>query len=455
MSKSRIRFALIALLAAAGPLQQAHAGPWKKHLDPITGEGGSRPWLRTLIHMHSLQSHDACDKKPIKDGVPNERCLEDFRRGLCQEHVDLVFITEHRDTLTSISLAETIPVRDDDRLLLEAGTVVGTEHTCPDGHKLTMYIGAENQMMSLGLTRHPDVLPGKDLEQTYNDLSPEAAQNFREAGAIVAMSHAEEEKKSVEQMRAIKPELIEAYNLHANLMQDVYPKRKYGQALKTLLKALSFMSNPLSQSDLIFHSFFKENDKALTKWGQLATDMEVTGIAGTDSHQNAINLKMWDGERVDSYRRTIRWFSNWVRLPVSPTRTQALEALKHGKSMIVIETLGDPVGFDFTATSSKGEHAMGDRIEWQNVAEGGLDLHVKLPRSNPSSVRARILKATGSGWVTVAESADANLDFKVTEPGAYRSELWMKPKHLKRHLIGNWHLIKPMPWVYSNPIYVR
>lgn len=436
-------------------------GSWQKHLPPIATRptGGGSPWLRTLIHMHSVYSHDACDKKPFKNGFPNERCLEDFRKALCEEHVDLVFITEHRDELITIPMAEMIPAREDDRMLVENGSVVGAEHTCADGHRVTMFMGAENTMMPLGLTRHPELVPGLNLEQTYNALSPEAAQRFRDAGAIVAMSHAEEEKKSIEVLRAIRPELIEAYNLHANLIQDAYPKRRYGKVLKTVAEALSFITNPLVEPDLIFHAFFKENDKALKKWGQLAADYEVTGIAGTDAHQNALPFNMWDGQRVDSYRRSVRWFSNWVRLPQAPTRLQALDALKSGRSMVVFETLGDPAGFDFSGRSRMGTHAMGDRIDWASVSTpasgGGLTLRIAQPASKPSPVTTRLLRATSEGWVQIAESQDEVLEFEVREPGAYRAELWMNPAHLKKHLTGKRHLVKPMPWVYSNPIYVR
>lgn len=462
MQKSRPLLALLVLLFSIVCLPAEAAGTWQKHLAPIGNRPtGGLPWLRTLIHMHSVYSHDACDKKPLKNGFPNERCLEDFRRALCEEHVDLVFVTEHRDELATISMAEMIPAREDDRLIVEDGAVVGAEHTCADGHRVTMYMGAENTMMPLGLTRHPEVVPGLNLEQTYNALSPEAARKFREAGAIVALSHAEEEKKSVELLRAIRPELIEAYNLHANLIQDVYPKRRFGKALKTVAEALSFITNPFVEPDLIFHAFFKENDRALKKWGQLATDFEITGIAGTDAHQNAMPFKMWDGGRVDSYRRSVRWFSNWVRLPQAPSRPQALEALKGGRSMIVFETLGDPFGFEFSGRSRLGLHAMGDRIDWAALGAGGsggaagLTLRITQPALRPAPVSTRLLRATAEGWVEVVRSQERELEHLVLEPGAYRAELWIEPTHLKNHLTGKRHLIKPMPWVYSNPIYVR
>ncbi len=432
------------------------ATAWQKHLAPIGNRPAEpAPWLRTLVHMHSVHSHDACDKKPEKNGNPNERCLEDFRKALCEEHVDLVFLTEHRDALAFIPFAEAIPVREQDRLLVEGGAVVGTEHTCSDGHRVTLFTGSENSLMAVGLTRHPDPLPGKDLEATYNDRSPEAAQKFREAGALVAINHAEDPDNSLELLRAIRPEMIEAYNLHANLVQDIEPKRRYGSALKSVLEALSFITSPLLEPDLIFHAFFKENPVALEKWGQLATEMDVTGVAGTDAHQNAMPFKMWDGDRVDSYRRSVRWFSNWVKAPESPTRPVALEALRRGKSMVVFETLGSPLGFEFTAESSRGSVAMGDRIEWRSLAGSPLTIRASLPLVRHSPVTLRLLKASSTGWDLVAESHEKALEHVVTSPGAYRAELWMKPTHLKRHLLGKGYLIKPMPWVYSNPIYVR
>ncbi|MFN7684819.1 MAG: hypothetical protein ACK5QT_05345 [Oligoflexia bacterium] len=448
-------FFSLALLAS--PLV-AHSAPrsWQKHL-PTMDERAQQasPWLRTLIHMHSIHSHDACDKKPQKNGNPNERCLEDFRRGLCREHVDLVFITEHRKSLAEISFQDMIPIRDNDRLLLEGGKVIGTEHTCPDGHKVTMYQGSENSMMALGLTRHPEPVPGSTLEQTYNALTPEAAASFRQAGGIVGMSHAEEKEKDIGLLRQIRPEVIEAYNLHANLLQTVKPKVRVGRTLETLVEVLSFISNPLVEPDLIFHAFFSENQPSLRKWSQLAMDGEVTGIAGTDAHQNAFPIKMWDVERVDSYRRSIRWFSNWIKAPKQPTRLQALDALKAGRSLVVFETLGDPLGFDFWATSAQGTHLMGDKISWNSVGGAGLTLNVRIPPQAQSQVKVQILKATDEGWVPVAQSNHQDLSYQPTEPGAYRAELRMIPRHLRRHLRTKGYLIREMPWVYSNAIYVR
>jgi hypothetical protein len=432
------------------------APPWQKHLPPIGNRPSEQaPWLRTLVHMHSVHSHDACDKRPEKNGSPNERCLEDFRRALCEEHVDVVFLTEHRDALALRHFAEAIPIRERDRLLIEDGSVVGTEHTCPDGHRVTTFTGSENSLMAVGLTRHPDPLPGMDLEATYNSRTPEAAQKFREAGALVAINHAEDAENSLELLRSIRPELIEAYNLHANLVQDIEPKRRYGKALKTVLEALSFITNPLLESDLIFHAFFKENPDALQKWGQLATEMDVTGVAGTDAHQNAMPFKMWDGDRVDSYRRSVRWFSNWLKAPESPSRPVALEALRRGRSMVVFETLGSPLGFEFTAESARGSAAMGERVDWRSLQGQPLILRASLPAERSSPVTIRLLRASPRGWDLVSEFHERTLEYVVTEPGAYRTEVWMNPKHLRRHLVGKGYLVKPMPWVYSNPIYVR
>src|SRR5687768_9193592 len=45
---------------------------------------------RTIIHLHSPYSHDACDGKGFVDGaLADAECLAHFRDALCRLHVDM------------------------------------------------------------------------------------------------------------------------------------------------------------------------------------------------------------------------------------------------------------------------------------------------------------------------------------------------------------------------------
>jgi hypothetical protein len=47
------------------------------------------------------------------------------------------------------------------------------------------------------------------------------------------------------------------------------------------------------------------------------------------------------------------------------------------------------------------------------------------------------------------------LTYVASQPGTYRAEVRMKPRHLAPFLLGATKLIGYRPWLYFNPIYLR
>jgi hypothetical protein len=94
----------------------------------------------------------------------------------------------------------------------------------------------------------------------------------------------------------------------------------------------------------------------------------------------------------------------------------------------------DPTGFRFDAVDANGQAraSMGDEVK----RSAGLKLTAQLPV--PAYVR--LLR---QGKEVATSEGKADVEFPVTEPGAYRLEAWLK-------LDGEWR-----PWIYANPIYVR
>lgn len=437
-----LHFHALALLSLSlSPLLSTAQAGWIKNLPALSRSPGTAPWLRTALHVHSVHSHDACDKKPNRDGLINQRCLNDFRTAFCKNHYDVVFVTEHRDDMAYIPFKDVLPTSLGDQDLYEQGTWVGKRHRCDDGHQVTYLVGSENELMPLGLVRHPEVLPGKNLEQTYNAYSPEAAQVMRDAGAIVGVSHLESRGHTIESLKAIRPEVVEAYNLHANL-KWIYEGKKVFRILKYLGRFLAFLGSPWMEPDLVFLAFFREDETTWLRYAQLAASHEVNGVFGVDSHQNALKTKMFDGERIDSYRRTTRWFSNWVRQQPEMAASQSfirqsmLNALSNGPTIGVLEVIGQPEGFDY-------------------FVDGNNKLTVVPPKVLPSATKVQILKATEKGWVVVAQTENKLLEYQPTTPGAYLAQLRTKPSHLRKYMRGMAHVIREMPWVVSSPIYIK
>jgi hypothetical protein len=451
--KVAIFFAIVSFIAAAIWLYAscvASRVPWQRDLAPLSKQG-DLTWARTIIHMHSVYSHDACDWRPIEDGHINERCLADIREAVCRDHVDVLFLTEHNSYLSTTSFNSILNPRGGDTLVWKDGNIVESVQHCPDGHQVHLFPGAEDYLMPLALVRRPE---GGD----YGGKMLSSLDNLRHAAGLLALSHVEHPLKTVSQIRAMHPDLMEVYNLHANLVATTRRRQKW-MVVKRVFRFLQFLPKGYLEPDLSFLAFFSEDEIALAKWGKVTRDLHVTGIVGTDAHQNAFPWKMNDGERLDSYRRTMRWFSNFVQVP-DLSRDAILAALKAGKVVMAFEVFGTPEGFGFSAMRDGKEYGLGDSVE--TVSSAPVTLSLKLPTirhrdpAAPQPVMVlRLLRATDDGWEEVTHSVDRELTYVASQPGTYRAEVRMKPRHLAPFLLGATKLIGYRPWLYFNPIYLR
>lgn len=441
------------------PASRATRPPWPRTLPPAAAVGdGEGRWLRAIIHAHSVQSSDACDTRPYVDGAPNEPCLQSFRRGLCATKVDVVFLTEHANRLASVRFEESMQLRGDDEPLRENGALVGYRIACSDGHRVMVLPGAENDLMPLALARHPAPVAGS-LDRAYRSSGSRGARLFREAGAIVALAHPETRSRA--QVRAVAPEVIELYNIHANVDPAIA-----GPALGIDVPALHAdileFAAPGSEldPDWGFLAIFRENNRDLEHWAALAAEgRRVTAIAGSDAHENRFPMVFSDGERGDSYRRFFRWYTNVLRIEGEPTRRAVLDALVRGRAWAVLDAWGTPEGFSFNAVPERGARALdGDVV----TKTPGLTLRVTAPRvhgldvSLPApAVRVRLLRAEREGrWREVAAGTDT-ITYTPSETGAYRAEAMITPHHARPYLPGMERLIREVPWVYSNAIRVE
>ena len=118
-------------------------------------------------------------------------------------------------------------------------------------------------------------------------------------------------------LRALAPDGIEVYNLHANIDPDI--RADYlgldAVAARSPRRSSSPTRNPgHPEPDLAMLAFLSPNQPAIDDVGRRcsarAAGSPVT--AGSDAHENAIPIPLADGERGDSYRRVLRWFGNIV-----------------------------------------------------------------------------------------------------------------------------------------------
>jgi len=426
---------------------------------PTLRDPGARGLLdrRGLIHAHSVYSHDACDgepRDPVSDAI-NQPCLDDFRFGLCSSQHDFVMLTDHNESFGRTEYPDTLLFDSSrgDVLLERNGAPVANRLMCPDSHAPLVLAGCESGTMPVGIERHV-AATADERGAVYGADTADAIQKEKDVGAVSLLQHTED--WTVDQLADLPIDGFEMYNLHANTILAA-------GAVLGLLSDLHKAPEELPYSDLAMLPLFSEDDRYVGTWGSvLARGVKRVTTMATDCHQNTFKDILPDGERIDSYRRMMGWFSN--HLLVMPDAQGSFgdlelkEALRAGRLYGCFEVLGFPVGFDYHAESGAGVHEMGDSVSLAS----GATLYVTAPSVEeldpsvtPPALTVPILKAREGGWDTVAEG-DSDLSFSPTAAGAYRAEVRMRPRHLQRYLSSYTDLAeKDFVWIYANPIYVE
>ena len=215
--------------------------------------------------------------------------------------------------------------------------------------------------------------------------------------------------------------------------------------------------------DLIFLPIFSEDPRYLERWGSvLARGGRRVTTMGTDCHRNSFPALLPDGERADSYRRMMIWFSNHLLVrPEAAGRwddRHLKDALQSGRLYGAFEILGSPEGFDFYAEVGGEVAEMGSEVPFTAAPQLRIvapTLRNPDPDKPAPTLTVRLLKAVEGGFEEVV-SAPGSITYSPTGPGVYRAEVRMVPNHLADQL-GQYRLadLGDFIWIYANPIYVR
>lgn len=433
---------------------------WPGTLPPASelGERRGRAIARATVHLHSPLSHDACDGEGWVDGaLADPECLAHLRAAMCDLHLDAAMLTDHAPHVEEVSIERALWLEEGDEPLRDAaGDVFAGRVVCEDGHRVLVTVGSENRLMPIGLERHPgDPSDPTALQALYDSADADAVAAFRAAGALIWQAHTE--GRTLEELRAVDLDGLEIYNLHANVAPDIreehlgLPPADFFRALLDFADA-RFRMPP----DLAVLAFLSENQPSLDRWDALlAEGARVAATGGCDAHENTLPMTLPDGERADSYRRMMIWVQN--HLLVDDDSPEAIDdALARGRLYVTFEVFGSPVGFDFVAEDAGTFFDMGDD------APAGATLRVVrpslpdgFPADPPPVVSMRIVRSSAAGAVEVASGDGATLEHVAAEPGAYRAEVRMIPEHARPALGARGApLVREVPWVYSNPIFV-
>jgi hypothetical protein len=175
--------------------------------------------------------------------------------------------------------------------------------------------------------------------------------------------------------------------------------------------------------------------ETLAKWDELLSFRRTAAIAGTDAHGNTYSLGPLR-RAVLPYEHCFRALRNHIftRTPFDGTlehdRGLVYDALKHGRSFIAYDALGDSTGFSFQATGGPTTARMGEQLH--------LSREATLEVSSPLPAELRIVH----NGEAIAETHGRSLRHTVKESGVYRVEAYRT------------YLRKRRGWVFTNPIYV-
>lgn len=207
----------------------------------------------------------------------------------------------------------------------------------------------------------------------------------------------------------------------------------------------SILTYPLN-AHLSLLRVYKDPQQELELWDKLAQERKVIGIMGTDATAKAI---LFPGYfiKFPSYATAFSVASNHVLLKSELTgdfktdKSKILSALQEGQFYFSLDILGNPKGF-WTEMRSKGKtYLFGSEFKHSE----DLQIVVHLPSTPLVPYEVRIIK----DGVPFATSNATDTTMNIHSPGVYRIVV---------------RLLVPMPfpegkkwipWIYTNPFYVR
>lgn len=187
-----------------------------------------------------------------------------------------------------------------------------------------------------------------------------------------------------------------------------------------------------------FPAFILKGPKkeTLERWDQLNKSHKVVGIGEIDNHDSVrrvlgFNFSVFPFSKAFKFIRTHLITEKPLAKDNKKDIELLLSALKQGRAYVAAEYYHEARGFSFVATDNGRKATMGDDLI--------LDSEASLTTMLPAAAKLRIIK----DGILFREEITHNLTCKISQKGIYRVEAYLR-------VMG-----KYLPWIFSNPIYVK
>lgn len=378
-------------------------------LPPPAPAPDAPPYSRGAIHIHSIYSHDS------------EGTIEEIAEAARSAGLDFIVITDHLNVQAKREGKETTINGVD--ILVEAESSVRV------GHIITFY--SDTPALKI---------PDLELNEMARHQIFDGRRIHPDVFQIIA--HPTSLKHPWDRLDLLS-EGIEVINFDSQWrsLLDEMPANFLGTVMlapfNQYLAALRFVKIRRKDFEIWDHM------NAISKAGHFS-------ILAHDTHSK-LPLP-WSGKPLWSpYATMFRLASNVLfldgeRPPSLPERkAQLYRSLRAGRLALIIDAIHPFPGNDWTVRCGNRTHRAGDRVSAPALP---CEAEVRVP---PTFPYAREIQLWKDGQLIATEpETGAGARFKIEAPGAYRVEVWAKPRTWLGLGLG-----EPVPYLFYNPIYLR
>ncbi len=202
----------------------------------------------------------------------------------------------------------------------------------------------------------------------------------------------------------------------------------YSASQKDWVRSLPYLPAALLKPDFLMVKMLDKPTLNIKRWDELLRRRTVYGYFAEDAH-------FYYGPLFRLFRLHVL-LKDPLPKDFDIASRRIFDALKNGRFFNVVDAAASGGGFRFTAVRGKEKWEMGRSLRFSP----GLVLHVQAAFAAKKCIH---LLRNGE---MISESRGDSLQLRAPSPGVYRVEVYLR---------GRTPLGKDIPWIVSNPIFLR